>query len=83
MTSSPPSAGIGMMRLAARPDTDPAYFTRAIQEIRQLPGVLRVRLTDDDARELEIVYQQPARDLLRDVHYALSAARQQTVTSPL
>lgn len=65
------------MRIVARPDVDLEYFIHAIQTIQELPGVLRVRFTDGKAWELEIAYQQPARDLLRDVHRALTAARQQ------
>jgi hypothetical protein len=61
---------VGMMRFTVRDEGEMDFLGRAAERIRQLPNVLRVR--ENPARqEIEIVFNQPAEGLLRQVDNAL------------
>jgi hypothetical protein len=61
-----------MMRFTLRDESETDFLERAADEIRRLPGVLRVR-TDTVRQEIEIVFHQPAAGLLRQVNDALKS----------
>ncbi len=67
------SSSVGMLKLKVGASQAAEYTPRAVEEIQQLPGVLRVRW--DGARyEMEIIYRTPATGLLRAIHHALRQA---------
>ena len=66
-------SNVGMLNLAMCGGHAPEQIRLAAEQIRQLPGVLRVRLVPD-ASWLEIVFEGPATDLLAQVHHALKTA---------
>jgi len=63
---------VAMMRFTLRNESETDFLERAADEIRQLPGVLRVR-TNAVRQEIEIVFNQPAEGLLRRVNDALKS----------
>lgn len=71
----------GMLKLALRESENSLFLARAAEHLRRLSAVLRVRI-DGAADQFEIIYRQPAPDLLREVHQALRQARLDTMQHP-
>jgi hypothetical protein len=69
------SIGVGMMTLAVSEKADLEFLSRVAEPVRALPQVLRVRVVPERA-QLEVMFQQPAPELLRRIHRVLQAARQ-------
>ena len=69
-----------MMRFTLRDETETDFLERAADEIRRLPGVLRVR-ANVARQEIEIVFKQPAAGLLGQVNNALKSVSAEMTTS--
>ena len=73
---------VGMMRFTLREDGETDFLGRAAGAIRQLPGVLRVRM-NPARQEIEIVFKQPAEGLLRQVNNALRSVGTEMIASKM
>jgi hypothetical protein len=71
---------MGMMWLAVSEQTGPDFLPRAVAQLQLLPRVARVRVVPEQA-QLEVIFQQPAPELLRQIHRALQVLRQEPVPS--
>ena len=69
-----------MMRFTLRDESETDFLERAGDELRRLPGVLRVH-TNAARQEIEIVFKQPAEDLLRQVNDALKSVSAEMMAS--
>ena len=72
MTNTTQVSEVGMMRFTLREDGETDFLGRAAEEILRLPSVLRVR-TNPERQEIEIVFQQAAEGLLRQVNNVLQS----------
>ena len=69
---------MGMMWLAVSEQTDPGFLSRVVAQLQLLPQVSRVWVVPEQA-QLEVIFQQPAPELLRQIHRALQVLRQEPV----
>lgn len=65
---------VGMLTLSLGECSDAQQLKLAAEGIGRLPGVLRIR-TELELNKLEIVFQNPAKDLLRAIHTVLQSVR--------
>jgi hypothetical protein len=72
---------VGMLNLTMCGGHSSEQIRLAAEQIRLLPGVLRVRLEAETPR-LEIVFEGPATNLLAKVHNALKTAAESATTAP-
>lgn len=76
MTTTPTS--LGMLKLAVSPARDPEYIRLVVEQIQALPAVVRVR-ADGATNQIEVMFEQPAEGLLRQIHVALRMAGSEIV----
>ena len=69
----PQISELGTLKLTVSPLRDPEYIRRVVEQIQQLPGVVRVR-ADQPTLQIEIMFRQPVEGLLRSIHVALRMA---------
>ena len=69
---------LGMLKLTVSPVRDPEYIRRVVEQIQQLPGVVRGR-ADHTTSQIEVMFQQPTTGLLRSIHEVLRTAGTEVV----